>query len=476
MAEEAAQLFEEGRAALTRGDHTAAREAFSKAVPLYQQIGDKLGAANCFHCLGDIALSHLLSAGGARGPWTQAVADAARDAFARARTLYRQVGQVRDEAGCIISQGDVEVACSNDAAARRAYIRARTRYWRALHLSGEADCSFRLGDIELRDSNDADARKAFVRALRLYQDPKVRDALNAANCYARLGDIELRGSDHAAAVDAYEQALPLYRQVGDKEGEARCISKITDIEASDPPPRQARRRARPQPSRRRDREIAKPAPKPQPVLPVAQIIPTPPPLIKSSSDPTTLQASEDDSVNRGRLRRAWELLSALFEHERNTEVDLEHVAGDASTTMVNASDIADAVPHLADDDLRKVLRAATAEVEKRGMKDSALGEPRLRWLKDRKPGETPAEFIKRAYASELTAGELHKGILHQEDPPLYRALYKSGNQTDFGLPTKAEWNDRRLAEVGGKPKRSDNVRLYDVAMQRRIGGIRREPG
>ena len=286
------QLVEEGRAALTRGDHTAAREAFSKAVPLYQQIGDKLGAANCFHCLGDIALSHLLSAGGARGPWTQAVADAARDAFARARTLYRQVGQVRDEAGCIISQGDVEVACSNDAAARRAYIRARTRYWRALHLSGEAGAGFRLGDIELHHGNDADARKAFVRAWAC-QDPKVRDALNAANCYARLGDIELRGSDHAAAVDAYEQALPLYRQVGDKEGEARCISKITDIEASDPPPRQARRRARPQPSRRRDRGIAKPAPEPQPVLPVAQIIPTPPPLIKSSSDPTTLQASEE---------------------------------------------------------------------------------------------------------------------------------------------------------------------------------------
>jgi hypothetical protein len=106
--------------------------------------------------------------------------------------------------------------------------------------------------------------------------------------------------------------------------------------------------------------------------------------------------------------------------------------------------------------------------------EHASSGPRQLWTKDRKPGETPGEFIKRAYARELAAGELHKGIIHHEDAPLYRVLFKPGNTPDFDLPTKAEWNDRRLKEAGGRPSRSADLRLYEVAVKRRVAGARPE--
>ena len=62
--------------------------------------------------------------------------------------------------------------------------------------------------------------------------------------------------------------------------------------------------------------------------------------------------------------------SAQASLESNPDVDLETDARDAPITMRSALDIADAVGHLPDNELRKVLRAARAEIEKRGINDS----------------------------------------------------------------------------------------------------------
>lgn len=51
MGNKAAQLFEEGKAALERFDYTAVHEAFSKALPLLHQVGDVLGKANASSAL-----------------------------------------------------------------------------------------------------------------------------------------------------------------------------------------------------------------------------------------------------------------------------------------------------------------------------------------------------------------------------------------------------------------------------------------
>jgi hypothetical protein len=62
--------------------------------------------------------------------------------------------------------------------------------------------------------------------------------------------------------------------------------------------------------------------------------------------------------------------------ESNTSVDLSSGARDPANTMLNASDIADAVPTLRDRELKKLQRAVAAEIAKRGTTGRAKAEPR----------------------------------------------------------------------------------------------------
>jgi hypothetical protein len=106
---------------------------------------------------------------------------------------------------------------------------------------------------------------------------------------------------------------------------------------------------------------------------------------------------------------------------------------------------------------------------------------------------TPVQFIQKHYAAELAAGILHKGVIHSEDPDLYRGLFnwlnnpKNSLPEDFDLPTKSEWNTRRLPEIGllkssqsgeaGKqadPATRELIRLYEVA-KKRAGKASRPP-
>jgi tetratricopeptide (TPR) repeat protein len=84
----AVDTFDRGAEALENFDLEAAQEAFAEALPLFRQLGDVLGEANCIRGLGDIALE-------------RSDHDAARQAFNQALPLYRQVGSVLGEANSI---------------------------------------------------------------------------------------------------------------------------------------------------------------------------------------------------------------------------------------------------------------------------------------------------------------------------------------------------------------------------------------
>ena len=166
----------------------------------FRDIGDLRGEANCIRSLGDIALD-------------RSDHDGARQRYEAALPLFRKVGDVLGEANCIKSLGDIALARSDHEGARQRYEAALPLYRKVGDLQGEANCIQRLGDIALARSDHDGARQRYEAALPLYR--KVGDLLGEANCIKSLGDIALARSDHEGARQRYEEALPLYRKVGD---------------------------------------------------------------------------------------------------------------------------------------------------------------------------------------------------------------------------------------------------------------------
>ena len=123
-----------GDLAYYRSDHDGGRAQYERALPLYRQVGDVLGEANCIKGLGDIA-------------WARSDHDGARAQYERALPLYRQAGSVLGEANCIQGLGGIAWARSDHDGARAQYERALPLYRQAGSVLGEANCIQGLGGI-----------------------------------------------------------------------------------------------------------------------------------------------------------------------------------------------------------------------------------------------------------------------------------------------------------------------------------------
>jgi tetratricopeptide (TPR) repeat protein len=203
-----------GHVALSRSDHDGARARYQQALPLYEQLGDVLGQAKCIESLGDVALR-------------RSDHDRARARYRHALPLYEQVGAVLGQANCVMRLADVALERIDHDGALARYVQALALYEQVGSVLGQANCIMRLGDIALAGSNHDGARARYQQALPLYK--QVGAVLGQANCIKRLGDIALAGSDHDGARAWYQQALPLYEQVGDVQGQANCIQGLGQI-------------------------------------------------------------------------------------------------------------------------------------------------------------------------------------------------------------------------------------------------------
>jgi hypothetical protein len=114
---------------------------------------------------------------------------------------------------------------------------------------------------------------------------------------------------------------------------------------------------------------------------------------------------------------------------------------------------------------------------------SSFGPERLKWERDRIKGEDPARFAARAYAPEIAAGVMHRGVIFAEDRPLHRNLnnWLRANKLPEGIdiPTKSEWLTRKIAEFE-RPLRATKsyegrlreVKRYRTAKAARAAQIR----
>jgi len=237
-----------GTVALARGDHADARKRYESVLPIYQEFGDRRGEAVCLERLGDAALERCDYAF-ARRLCLQRLGDtelrrsdyaSGWQRYEEARVIHREIADRREEAWCMLVQGNIAVARGDHADAQQRFEGVLRIFREVGDRRGEAVCCQRLGDTALERNEDADALQSYEQALPIYRE--VGDRQGEANCVYGLGDTALRRSDHAAAGQRYEEAQSIYRETGDRHGDANCIVRMGDVALARGDPEGARQR------------------------------------------------------------------------------------------------------------------------------------------------------------------------------------------------------------------------------------------
>ncbi|MFP4395337.1 MAG: tetratricopeptide repeat protein [Anaerolineales bacterium] len=182
----------------------AARARYAEALPIYRDIGYRLGEANALSSLGDVHL-RLAEVG------------AARARYAEALPIYRDIGSRLGEANALLRLGDVHLRLAEVGEARERYAEALPIYRGIGDRLGEANALKSLGDVARREEDFELAQSLYEKALSTYQT--IEMPFNIALAWWGLGQTAQARQDLDTARDYYQQALELFTAIGSPHAE-----------------------------------------------------------------------------------------------------------------------------------------------------------------------------------------------------------------------------------------------------------------
>ena len=198
--------------AYSQGDYNAARTDYEQALTVFQALGDRRGETRCFNNLGSVAYS-------------QGDYQAARRDYEQALAICRALGDLEGEALDLNNLGNV--ACSQgDYAAAQGLCRTVPCDLPGDGATGRARPTglVNLGEAALAQDDYGAARDHTAQALTIFRS--LGDKRGEAICLSDLGATAWAEGNDAVARTNYEQALIISQGVGDRTGEARCLSHL----------------------------------------------------------------------------------------------------------------------------------------------------------------------------------------------------------------------------------------------------------
>ncbi|MBL9044305.1 MAG: tetratricopeptide repeat protein [Myxococcales bacterium] len=196
------------------GDKAKALSYYKQALPLWKQVGDRLGEARSLNNIG-LVYSDLGDKAKALSYYEQAL------------PLQKQVGDRSGEATTLNNIGAVYDDLGDKQKALSYYGQALPLQKQVGDRLGEARS---LNNIGLVYSDRGDKQKAlsyYKQALPLRK--QVGDRSGEATTLHNIGAVYSDLGDKAKALSYYKQALPLQKQVGDRSGEAITRDNIAFV-------------------------------------------------------------------------------------------------------------------------------------------------------------------------------------------------------------------------------------------------------
>ncbi len=207
--------FQEGEFYRRMTEMDEALRCYYEALPLFRQVGDRVGEANVLRAMGDVQQFRK-------------ELEEAMQSYEQALGLYRQVGSRVGEANVLQAMGDVQQFRKELEEAMQSYEQALGLYRQVGSRVGEANVLRAMGDVQQFRKELEEAMQSYEQALGLYR--QVGSRVGEANVLQAMGDVQQFRKELEEAMQSYEQALGLYRQVGSRVGEANVRKAMGDVQ------------------------------------------------------------------------------------------------------------------------------------------------------------------------------------------------------------------------------------------------------
>ncbi len=142
--------------------------------------------------------------------------ESARQGYEQALPIFREIKDRLGEANCLLSLGDVHIPLAEYETARERYEQALPIFRDVKDRLGEANCLQRIGDVHIPLAEYETARELYEQALTIFRE--IKDRLGEANCLQRIGNVHRMSAEYESAREQYEQSLAIQKDIGDRQG------------------------------------------------------------------------------------------------------------------------------------------------------------------------------------------------------------------------------------------------------------------
>lgn len=207
-----------GSADIELGEYGAARASLGRALPIYQQLGERAFEAGIWHQLGAIDMHE-----GNDG--------AARETFEKSLAIKRQIGADVGEADTLWMLAILDLYKGDRAAARAKVDLALAIRQRIGDRAGEAIAWHGLASVALGEGDYEAAHANFLRALDIDRSIGAREKEAATLHQLAIIDYEL--GDIAAARVRFQTVLQMRRESGNRADESLALCGLARIDLRD---------------------------------------------------------------------------------------------------------------------------------------------------------------------------------------------------------------------------------------------------
>jgi tetratricopeptide (TPR) repeat protein len=207
-------LASQGWALDRLGSIDPAIAALDQAHSLFENAGDRGGAAHALHAKGDVLYD--------KGDFL-----AARAAFEQALKVFQEIGARQNEADALSSIGNVFYDTGQLDDARRNYELALAIERDLESRAGIASASGNLANVLDSLGDLKGARQKQAEALQAFRD--VKDRRGEASTLNNLGNVLAELGDLRGAKQRYEQSMVIQEEIGYKRGRGFSQQALADV-------------------------------------------------------------------------------------------------------------------------------------------------------------------------------------------------------------------------------------------------------